>query len=209
MNILHIDSSISGEYSISRQLTAEVVRALTSRHNDAIVTYRDVVEKPIGHLTGNIAAGFRPLRTETLLTPEVTAEHAWSARLVNEFLDSDIVVIGAPMYNFSVSSQLKTWLDRLAQPGKTFSYTPDGPEGHAAGKKIIVVSSRGGIYFGTPIAEMDFQEKYLQRFFGFLGIEQVEFVRAEGTTRSAEIREKGVAQALASIPVVIAALLDH
>lgn len=203
MNILHIDSSINGEFSLSRQLTAEVVRQLASDP----VTYRDVVKHPIAHLTGSVAAGFRPLRVATDATAEDIREHHLSGEIVNEFLGSDLIVIGAPMYNFSVSTQLKAWLDRLAQPGKTFSYTPTGPVGHATGKRIIVVSTRGGIYHGTPIEDMDFQEKYLQRFFGFLGIDRVEFVRAEGATRSEEVRAKGVAQAFDSIPAVIAAAL--
>lgn len=203
MNILHIDSSINGEFSLSRQLTAEVVRQLASDR----VVYRDVVKTPIAHLTGTVAAGFRPLRIATDATAEDVREHELSEALVNEFLNSDIIVIGAPMYNFSVSTQLKAWLDRLAQPGKTFSYTPTGPVGHATGKRIVVVSTRGGIYHGTPIEDMDFQERYLQKFFGFLGIDRVEFVRAEGATRGEEIRTKGVAQAFDAIPSVIAAAL--
>ena len=196
MNILHIDSSINGEFSLSRQLTAEVVRQLASDR----VVYRDVVKTPIAHLTGTVAAGFRPLRIATDATAEDVREHELSEALVNEFLNSDLIVIGAPMYNFSVSTQLKAWLDRLAQPGQTFSYTPTG-------KRIIVVSTRGGIYHGTPIEDMDFQERYLQKFFGFLGIDRVEFVRAEGATRGEEIRTRGVAQAFDAIPSVIAAAL--
>lgn len=203
MNILHIDSSINGEFSLSRQLTAEVVRQIASEK----VVYRDVVKTPIAHLTGTVAAGFRPLRIATDATAEDIREHALSGELVNEFLNSDLIVIGAPMYNFSVSTQLKAWLDRLAQPGKTFSYTPTGPVGHATGKRIIVVSTRGGVYHDTPIEDMDFQERYLQEFFGFLGIDRVEFVRAEGATRGEEIRTKGVAQAFDAIPSVIAAAL--
>lgn len=144
MNLLHIDSSITRTFSITRQLSREVVNQLTETGVFKQVTYRDLVKDEIGHLTGEIAAGFRPVPGSPSVSTEQAAEYQVSNTLIKEFLESDVIVIGAPMYNFSVSSQLKAWIDRIAQPGKTFSYTANGPVGLAGGKKVIIVSARGG-----------------------------------------------------------------
>ncbi|GBO49643.1 FMN-dependent NADH-azoreductase 1 [Pectobacterium versatile] len=179
MNILHIDSSILESGSVSRQISADVVEQLVKQHPHAVVTYRDVVKDEIRHLTGPIVAGFRQIASSS--ADEATLrEHQLSEALVTEFLANDVIVIGAPMYNFSVSSQLKSWLDRLAQVGKTFKYTEKGPVGLSGGRTVIVVSSRGGFYTTPPFLDMDFQERYLQGFFRFLGITDIHFVRAEG-----------------------------
>jgi FMN-dependent NADH-azoreductase len=112
---------------------------------------------------------------------------------LQEFLDADIVVVGAPMYNFSIPSQLKAWIDRLAVAGKTFRYTEKGPEGLAGGKKVIVASSRGGFYGpDSQAAFLDHQESYLRGVFGFFGITDVTFIRAEGVALGAEQREKAL-----------------
>ena len=200
MKILHIDSSIAQERSVTRLLSHEVVRQMTETGRYESVVYRDVVKDEIRHLTGNIAAGFRPVPGGDSTGEALTQEHQISDKLIEEFLASDTIVIGAPMYNFSVPSQLKAWLDRLAQPGKTFSYTPQGPVGLAGGKTVIVVSARGGFYANTPLVEMDFQERYLRNFFAFLGISHVEFIRAEGTSKGDEIKQHEIADALVSIP---------
>jgi len=131
-------------------------------------------------------------------------EHQVSEALVTEFLGSDVIVIGAPMYNFSVPSQLKAWLDRLAQAGRTFRHTENGPVGLAGGRQVIVVSARGGFYSGAPLAHMDFQEGYLKAFFGFLGISDVRFVRTEGASKGEAVRNKGIALARASVADVLA-----
>lgn len=199
MKILHIDSSFNDELSVTRHLSGEVVRKLTESGNYEEVIYRDVVKDEIHHLTAKIAAGFRPVPRKEHSTEEEGNERLLSETLVKEFLDSDVVVIGAPMYNFSVPTQLKAWLDRLAQPGKTFRYTATGPEGLAGGKKIIIASARGGFYEKTPLAGMDFQEKYLQTYFGFLGITDVVFIRAEGASRGEEIKQQEIAKARLSI----------
>lgn len=203
MKILHIDSSIAQERSVTRQLSHEVVRQMTQTGRYESVVYRDVVKDEIRHLTGNIAAGFRPVPDGASAGEDLTREQQLSDKLVEEFLASDTLIIGAPMYNFSVSSQLKAWLDRLAQPGKTFRYTAQGPVGLAGGKTVIVVSARGGFYANTPLVEMDFQERYLRNFFAFLGITHVEFIRAEGISKGEEVKQREIASALASIPHIL------
>lgn len=202
MNILHIDSSFNHTHSVSRLLSREIVdRLMQSGRYDEVV-YRDVVDDEISHLTAPIAAGFRPV-AESDLTAEVAVEHRLSEVLVAEFLASDLIVIGAPMYNFSIPSQLKAWLDRLAQPGKTFSYTAQGPVGLAGDKRVIIASARGGFYHDTPLEEMDFQERYLNAFFGFLGITNVAFVRAEGISKGDAVKEREIQRAIASVADVI------
>ena len=202
MNILHIDSSFNHAQSVSRLLSREIVdRLMQSGRYDEVV-YRDVVDDEISHLTAPIAAGFRPV-AEPDLAADVAVEHRLSEVLVAEFLASDLIVIGAPMYNFSIPSQLKAWLDRLAQPGKTFSYTAQGPVGLAGDKRVIIASSRGGFYHDTPLEEMDFQERYLNAFFGFLGITNVAFVRAEGISKGEAVKEREIQRAIASVADVI------
>lgn len=198
MNILHIDASILGAQSITRDLSAAIVQQLQATHPDARLVYRDVVQQEIRHLTAAIASGFRP--TGASAFDEVTLqEHQLSELLLQEFMASDVIVVGAPMYNFSVPSQLKAWLDRLAQAGRSFQYTERGPVGLAGGKRVIVASARGGFYAEGPLAHMDFQEDYLRAFFGFLGIDDVQFVRAEGASKAAEIRQAGIAKAKSAI----------
>lgn len=202
MNILHIDSSFNHAHSVSRLLSREIVdRLMQSGRYDEVV-YRDVVDDEISHLTAPIAAGFRQV-AESDISADVAVEHRLSETLVAEFLASDLIVIGAPMYNFSIPSQLKAWLDRLAQPGKTFSYTAQGPVGLAGDKRVIIASSRGGFYHDTPLEEMDFQERYLNAFFGFLGITNVAFVRAEGISKGDAVKEREIQRAIASVADVI------
>ncbi|ACS86498.1 FMN-dependent NADH-azoreductase [Musicola paradisiaca] len=205
MNILHIDSSILEDDSVTRQISAEVMTGLVEKYPDATVHYRDVVKNEIRHLTGAIAAGFRPMASAPA-DNDMVQEHQLSEQLVSEFLASDIIVIGAPMYNFSVPSQLKSWLDRLAQAGKTFKYTEKGPVGLSGGRTVIVVSARGGFYVDQPIADMDFQERYLQTFFKFLGITDIHFVRAEGASKGDEIKNREIKNAKSSIHTVIDAI---
>ena len=116
---------------------------------------------------------------------------------MEQFLAADVLVIGAPMYNFSIPSTLKAWIDRVAVAGKTFRYTEKGPEGLAGGKRVIIASGRGGIHTNAPT---DFQEAYLRQVFGFLGVTDIEFVRAEGVAYSPQHRSDAIAGALASIP---------
>ena len=188
MKILHIDASPLGGASISRQLTAAVVGKLTADHPTATVAHRDLIENPISHLSGELLQVLRPAPGTTPPSgPTLRAEADQTDALIDELLGTDVIVVGAPMYNFSIPSQLKAWIDRVAQAGRTFRYTAAGPEGLAKGKKAIVVSTRGGVYAGTAYeAAMDHQEAYLRTVLNFLGITDVSFVRAEGIAMKKE-----------------------
>jgi FMN-dependent NADH-azoreductase len=198
MQLLHLDSSITGDASASRGLSAAIVDAFRRQNPQATVVYRDLVADPIPHLDGPIAAGFRPIGASEF-DQVALAEHARSEALVKELLASDVIVIGAPMYNFSVASQLKAWIDRVTQPGRTFQYTAHGPVGLANGKKVMIVSTRGGMYSQGPAAAMDFQETYLKAMFGFLGITDVKFLRAEQLNKGSELRDSSIRAAHADV----------
>jgi FMN-dependent NADH-azoreductase len=190
MKLLHVDSSILAQGSVSRTLSAEVVAAQRASDPGIEVTYRDLATDPVDHLTGlHLAA----LQGAAPADPAVQRDVAAGQAALDEFLAADIVVVGAPMYNFGIPSQLKAWIDRLAVAGKTFRYTAEGPEGLAGGKKVIVASSRGGFYGpGTPAADLEHQESYLRAVFGFFGITEITFVRAEGVALGAEARAKAI-----------------
>lgn len=197
MKLLHIDSSIFGDESASRQLTATIVSSLTKADPSAEVTYYDLATEPIGHLTGAEFAVFRGAEPQDAATKQDAARNA---RMLDDFLAADVIVIGAPMYNFSLPSQLKAWLDRLAVAGKTFRYTATGVEGLVKGKRVIVASSRGGFYSeGHPAAFLDHQESYLKGLFGFIGVTDIAFIRAEGLGISPESRKAAMDAATAEI----------
>lgn len=199
MKLLHIDSSISGQASASRQLTRQIVSRLQDEQPGMAVTYRDLDAEPLPHLSSDMLAGLAPGAATAAQTRQ---ELARSAAALDEFLSADVIVIGAPMYNFAVSSQLKAWIDRVLVAGKTFSYTAEGPKGLAGGKRVIVVSSRGGVYApNSAQAAMDFQETYLRAVFGFIGINTVEIVRAEGIAFGPEQRDAALKNAIASFQV--------
>lgn len=185
MKLLHIDSSVLGSNSASRQLSAAIVARLRTEHPGLDVTYRDLAAQTLPHFTPILAEGH----------PCV----ARNAEILDEFVAADIVVIGAPMYNFTIPTQLKAWLDRILTAGKTFRYTEKGPEGLAGGKRVIVASSRGGIYSQGPGHANDFQEPYLRHVLGFMGIHDIDFVRAEGLNLGPAQREAAMAQAHAQI----------
>lgn len=202
MQILHIDSSILTDGSSSRALSADIVQRLQSEHPDARLVYRDLVADAIPHLDGPIAAGFRSVNSGAA-DPSTVAEHARSEVLVAELLASDTIVIGAPMYNFSVASQLKAWIDRVVQPGRTFHYTATGPVGLAKGKRVLIASTRGGAYSSGAATAMDFQEEYLQAVLSFIGITNIRFVRAENLSRGPEARELSMRAAHAAVVEVL------
>jgi FMN-dependent NADH-azoreductase len=201
MQILHIDSSIQSDASASRALGAAIIEELRRSRPAATVIHRDLVIDPIPHLDGVIAAGFRPIGGQA--GAAATAEHKRSEALVTEVLASDAIVIGAPMYNFSVASQLKAWIDRIVQPGRTFRYTETGPVGLTQGKRVIVASTRGGMYSAGPAMAMDYQENYLKAIFGFIGISDVRFVRAENLSRGAKARARSVEAACVAVRDVV------
>ena len=202
MKLLHIDSSILGEGSVSRQLTARLVAAARARHDDVQVTYRDLAAQPVGHLTGAHLAAAQGARLDS---PALKQDVEAGQSDLKAFLAADVIVVGAPMYNFSIPSQLKAWIDRIAVAGKTFRYTDKGPEGLAGGKKVFVVSSRGGYYGnGTPAAFLDHQETYLRGLFGFLGITDITFIRAEGLAVGDDQRLKALKNAHVEITAAFA-----
>ena len=180
MKLLHIDSSILGGNSVSRQLTRDIAAQWNTSHPGTEVDYLDLTIDTPSHLSAE-SIGFRMPATSTDLTEGQRRENAVSETLVSQFLAADVIVIGAPLYNFAVPSQLKAWIDRIAQAGRTFTYTATGPKGLAGGKTVIVASTRGGVYSTSEGGRaMEHQESYLQTVFGFLGITDVRFVRAEG-----------------------------
>ena len=175
MTILHLDASINGENSASRAISKNIVSQLKSALWGEEVVYRDLVANPLPHLTLDAFA---------------------DSTILDEFLAADAVVIGAPMYNFTLPTQLKAWLDRIMVAGKTFRYTENGPEGLAGGKRVIIALARGGMYGeGSPAAALEHLESYLRGVFNFMGIDP-EFVAADGLAVSAEQREQSIAQAL-------------
>ena len=176
MNILHIDSSALGLHSASRILTNGVVSRLLAGSPGASVDYLDLAANPLPHWN-----------------PGVLGET--DVALARQFLESDTVVIGAPMYNFSIPSTLKAWIDRIAMAGVTFRYGPNGPEGLAGGRTVYLVSARGGRYEGA-MAAWDHQEAYLRTLFGFLGVTDLHVVRADGLAMDAD-RETVLQDALA------------
>jgi len=186
MKLLHLDSSALGANSVTRELSAAVVGRWQDVHAGLTVEYRDLDSNPIPHLTGRS------------LAQADAAEAADAAAVMQQFLDADVVVIGTPFYNFGIPSTLKAWIDRIAVAGKTFKYDENGPHGLAGGKRLIIVSGRGGIYGDASPA--DFQETYLRHVFGFLGITDIEIVRAEGVAYSDKHRTDALAAARASIP---------
>ena len=197
MKLLHVDSSILGGGSVSRQLTSQIVAAQVANHPDLEVVHRDLGATPVAHLTGEHLAAMRGAVPETAAMRD---DLAASQAVLEEFLAADVVVIGAPMYNFSVPSQLKAWIDRIAVAGRTFRYTEKGPEGLAGGKTVIIASTRGGFYGpGTANAALEHQDSYLKAVFGFLGVTDIRFVHAEGIALGEEQRAKSLQSAEAAI----------
>lgn len=175
MTIVHIDASINGENSASRTISARIVDRLLTANPGARLVKRDLVTEPLPHLTLEAFA---------------------DSSVLDEFLAADTIVIGAPMYNFTLPTQLKAWIDRIVIAGKTFRYTQAGPEGLASGKKVIIALTRGGIYSeGSPAAALEHLESYLRGIFNFIGIDP-EFVTADGLSISPERRLESIELAL-------------
>ena len=175
MTILHIDSSINGENSASRAISRSIVEQFKIDRSEAGVVYRDLAAEPLPHLT---------------------LEAFVDTSVLHEFLAADVVVIGAPMYNFTLPTQLKAWIDRILVAGQTFRYTANGPEGLASGKRVIVALARGGFYeHGSPASALEHLETYLRGVFNFIGIEP-EFVAADGLNISPEQRRESIDLAL-------------
>jgi FMN-dependent NADH-azoreductase len=185
MKLLHLDSSILGQHSASRELGAAIVARWRRDVRDLEIAYRDLSANPLPHLSG------------ASLAQADADETATAAAVMDDFLAADVIVVGAPMYNFGIPSQLKAWIDRIAVAGKTFRYTAEGPQGLAGGKKVIVAATYGGMH--PAESGRNFVEPYLRQVFGFLGIDDIEFVSAEGLAVSPENRVISLAAARAHI----------
>ncbi|KAI3602721.1 FMN-dependent NADH-azoreductase (plasmid) [Cupriavidus necator H850] len=194
MKLLHIDSSPLGAASVSRQLSAKAVGRWVANHSATTIEYLDLTVDAPSHLSVD-SLGFQLGLNEAELTTAQKRENEVSERLVSQFLAADVVVIGAPMYNFAIPSQLKAWIDRIAQAGRTFRYTANGPEGLAKGKTVIVVSTRGGAYAGQSSEVMDHQESYLKAVLGFMGVTDVRIVRAEGLNMGEQAKSNALSAA--------------
>ena len=193
MKLLHIDSSVLGPHSVSRQVSAAIVDRVRKSTRSLEVSYSDLTLAPLAHLSSPHLAVGQGAAPEAFLQQDIAVGQV----VLEEFLAADIVVLGAPMYNFTIPSQLKAWIDRILVAGKTFKYSAQGVEGLAGNKRVIVAISRGGFYGpGTPAAVGEHLETYLRWVFGFIGVANPEFISADGIQVGPEHREKAVAGAL-------------
>ncbi len=191
MKVLHIDSSILGDHSASRQLSRSVVQAYQATHVDSQVIYRDLASDALSHFSAaTLAAAGTPAEgRDAAQQQEVDANEA----ILQEFLDADVVIVGAPMYNFTIPSQLKAWIDRITVAGRTFRYSEAGPEGLCGGKKVIIVSTSGGLHAGQPTGAG--HEELLKALFAFIGVTDLQFVRAHGLAYGEEPRANAMSAA--------------
>jgi FMN-dependent NADH-azoreductase len=203
MRLLHIDASILGANSASRRLSAAVVERLRKATPGLEVTYRDLAAVPLAHLSGAHLAAAQGATPES---PTLRQDRAASQAVLEEFLAADIVVIGAPMYNFTIPTQLKAWIDRILVAGKTFRYGAEGPVGLAGNKRVIITISRGGLYGpGAPAAVLEHLETYLRGVFGFIGVANPELIVAEGLMIGPEQRQQSMQRALQAAAALRAA----
>ena len=195
MNILFVTSSSRGSASYSNRVATNVLTELRSRNPGARVTVRDLGREPLPHINDDFVTATRSATMPQ--TDEQRALLAHSEALVDELLAADVIVIAAPMINFSIPSNLKAWIDYVARAGRTFRYSEKGPEGLVTGKQVIIVAARGGVYAGNPA--LDFQVPYLKSVLGFLGMTDVEVLEVEGTAYGPEAAENAVTAATAKL----------
>ena len=196
MNILYVASSSRGSASYSNRVATDVLTELRDRNPGAKVTVRDLAREPLPHIDDDFVAATRGPATSQ--TDEQRALLARSDTLVDELLAADVVVIAAPMINFTIPSTLKSWVDYVARAGRTFRYSEKGPEGLVTGKQVILVVARGGVYADAGQA-LDFQVPYLKSVLGFLGMTDVTVLEVEGTAFGPDAAEKAVAAASAKL----------
>jgi FMN-dependent NADH-azoreductase len=193
--LLQINASINDDNGQSSQLANQFVAAFRTRIPNARIVLRNVAAAdPVPHLNAERFGAFITKAEER--NAEQHAVVAYSDKLIDELKQADVIVLGLPMYNFGVPSQLKAYFDHVARAGVTFKYTDKGPVGQLTGKKVYVFAARGGLYAGTP---MDTQTSYVRDFLRFLGMADVEFVYAEGLAISPQSKEEGLAKAVAEI----------
>jgi FMN-dependent NADH-azoreductase len=194
MNILHITSSARGAASYSSRVAAQVIDQISARNPGTSVTVRNVARDPLPHIDDDFI-----IATKSPDGPQTERQHALLAQsdaLVDELFAADMIVIAAPMINFTIPSTLKTWIDHVARAGRTFSYTEKGPQGLVTGKQVILIGARGGVY-SESMKPLDFQLPYLNGVLGFLGMTDVTVVDVDGTAYGPEVAEKSVAAATA------------
>jgi FMN-dependent NADH-azoreductase len=203
MTILHIDSSILGLYSVSRALSSAIVARQRALNPGAKVVYRDLATDAALHLSGAHMAVFQG---GAVTDPALGADIAAGGAYLDDLFDAEIIVIGVPMYNFTIPSQLKAWIDRVVVAGKTFRYGANGPEGLLSkGKKVFIASSRGGVYTGdSPAAALEHHETYLKAVLSFIGLTDITVIRAEGLNLGQDTKDASVAKAKAEIAAIAA-----
>jgi FMN-dependent NADH-azoreductase len=198
-SLLVINSSAARESSVSRELVEFAVDRLRQEAPQAHVTRRDLGEQPVPHLSVATLNGVRG-------TPATAAEYdarALSDELIAELRAADTIVIGAPMYNFGVTTSLRAWFDHILRAGETFTYSAEGPRGLLGEKRVIVIESRGGLYSDGPAMAIDFQEPYLRHLLGFIGIKDVTFVHAEKIGYGPEARTAAIDGARRQIAALV------
>ncbi|GAB7546424.1 FMN-dependent NADH-azoreductase [Cupriavidus sp. CuC1] len=200
MKILQIDSSVLGGHSASRSLTAKVVADLRAKHPEATLTVRDLDQDAPAHLSGALLPVLGGPKDGLNAVQE--SELQRTEAFLKEFLEADVLVVGVPQYNFGIPSQLKSWIDRIAQAGRTFKYTETGPVGLAGGKRVIVVSSRGGVR--QDANALDLHEQTVDVVFRFLGMTDITYVRAHGLAMGPEAREASLVAANGAVAALAA-----
>jgi FMN-dependent NADH-azoreductase len=200
MIVLHIDSSPRGVDSVSRDLTRQIVNRLKAVEPTLDVVQYDLGDRPLPHRSSDAIGA---LRQAELATAEQRELGALSDRMIEELQRADLIVIGSPMHNFGITSQLKAWFDTIIRAGKTFSYGEQGPEGLLKDKRAIVVETRGGVYTTGSAASFNHQEPHLKTLLGFIGISDVQFIHAEGLDMGPESRANGLAHAKSAIEQVL------
>ncbi len=198
--VLIIDSAATGEQSVSRKLTGELAEQIRRRVPDAQIVSRDVGRAPIPHLTEDTVGAIRGGPADT---DAAAAALALSDTLVAELKSADVIVIGAPMYNFGMPSTLKAWFDHVLRARVTFRYTAEGPEGLVKGKHAVVVEARAGLYSEGPAAAMDHQEPHIRTLLGFMGITDVTYVRAEKLAGGPEAASAAIAEAIEQLDGIV------
>lgn len=192
--LLQINASIQGDSGHSSGLANRFVAAWRGRHPEGRVVRRDLATDPVPHLTAERFGAFLTPAEQRSDSQRAIAQ--FSDALIDEIRSADVIVLGLPMYNFGVPSQLKAYFDHIARAGLTFNYTAQGPVGLLRNKKVYVFAARGGLYAGAPI---DTQSSYVRDFLGFLGLKDVEFVYAEGLAIDAQRRESALEAARTQI----------
>ena len=195
MNILIVSSSANGDASVSGQLAGRFADSVRDANPGASIVIRDVGANPLPHLTVETVAA---IKSEPATPAELEAR-ALSDTLIAELQQADVILIASPMYNFGISSTLKSWFDHIARAGVTFRYTGNGPEGLLKGKKTVAILSRAGFYSEGPGAAMDGQEPYLRAMLGFVGLDDVTWIRAEKLAFGPEAAEQAIEEAAAAL----------